>query len=262
MPRILTSCLFLLVASNVTAPAAAQTRIGMTAAERKFGFTELFNGTSFEGWQQKGNWVLEDGAMYRKQGGGAIVYRKSAVPDNFELRFEWKVAKGSNSGIYYRPGQYEYQILDNAAHADGKNPRTSAASLYFCMAPSHDATRPVGEWNSGRIVCQGSIVQHWLNGVKVIHLDYKDPHWAANVMLLKLRGGNLEDRGAFLSLQDHGDPVWFRNLRMRERKPDEMLEMTPVKPAEIPPEILKAEKDKLDAIIQRRNQQKAKGDQK
>ena len=56
------------------------------------------------------------------------------------------------------------QVLDNKVHGDGKNPRTSAASLYFCMAPSHDATKPVGQWNTGRIVCKGSVIQHWLNG--------------------------------------------------------------------------------------------------
>ena len=76
-----------------------------------------------------------------REGGGSLTYSKRRLPDNFELRCQWKVNKGSNSGVYYRPGQYEYQILDNKVHRDGHNPRTSAASLYFCMAPSHDATK-------------------------------------------------------------------------------------------------------------------------
>ncbi len=136
----------------------------LSKAEKESGFELLFNGSNLDGWQQnkdKPNWVVKITAAITRTGrGGSLTYGVKKVPDDFELRFEWKVAKGSNSGVYYRPGQYEYQILDNAVHADGKNPRTSAASLYFCMAPSHDATAPVGEWNAGRIVCKGSIIQH------------------------------------------------------------------------------------------------------
>ena len=174
------------------------------------------------------------------------------IPDDFELRFEWKVARGSNSGVYYRPTQYEYQILDNDVHADGKNPRTSAASLYFCMQPTRDATRPVGQWNSARIVCKGTVIQHWLNGEKVVGFDYSDPQYAFHVELLKQRGGDLSARGAHLSLQDHGDPVWYRNLRLRELSADATIDTTAVIPATIPAEILEAERLKLKGIVQRR----------
>lgn len=71
-------------------------------------FQLLSDGTSFNGWEQKGNWVIEDGAFYRKDKGGPLTYVAGKVPDDFELRFEWKVSKGCNSGVYYRPGQYEY----------------------------------------------------------------------------------------------------------------------------------------------------------
>ena len=64
------------------------------------------------------------------------------------MRFEWKVSKGCNSGVYYRPGQVEYQVLDNVHSPYGENARQAAGSLFFCMAPSEDATRPFGEWNS------------------------------------------------------------------------------------------------------------------
>ena len=116
---------------------------------------DLFNGKDLEGWEHKGNWAVADGAITRQGKGGSLTFKQRKVPDDFELRFEWKVAKGSNSGVYYRPGQYEYQILDNKVHGDGKNPRTSAASLYFCMAPAKDATRPVGEWNTFHITVIG-----------------------------------------------------------------------------------------------------------
>ena len=116
-------------------------------------FKTLFDGTSLEGWRHNGNWKVVDGEITRGGKGGSLVYTAEKVPDDFELRFDWKVASGSNSGVYYRPGQYEYQILDNSKHNDGKNPRTSAASLYFCLQPSADKTRPIGQWNEGRIVC-------------------------------------------------------------------------------------------------------------
>ena len=100
--------------------------------DKSAGFELLFNGTDLAGWKHGGNWKAADGAITREGKGGSLVYDVKNVPDDFELRFEWKVAPKSNSGVYYRPGQYEYQILDNALHADGKNPRTSAASGASC----------------------------------------------------------------------------------------------------------------------------------
>jgi hypothetical protein len=224
----------------------------LTDEEKAAGFKLLFNGRDLEGWKQAGNWVVEAGAISRARKGGSLTYPAKPIPDDFELRFEWKVAEGSNSGVYYRPGQYEYQILDNKKHADGKNPRTSAASLYFCMAPSHDATKPVGQWNTGRIICKGSVVQHWLNGRKVIDFDYADPKWAKNVELLRLRGANLADRGAYLHLQDHGDPVWYRGLKLRKLGKADKLDRAEVTPQPIPEEVLQEERAKLERILKTR----------
>lgn len=221
-------------------------------------FETLFNGKDLTDWQHKGNWKVEDGVITREGKGGSLVYKTKKIPNDFELRFDWKVAKGSNSGVYYRPGQYEYQILDNAVHRDGANPRTSAASLYFCMQPSEDATKPVGEWNQGRIVCKGSVVQHWLNGKKVIDFDYTDEKWAFNVNMLNKRGGKLEARGANLSLQDHGDPVWYRNIRLRTIPADEDIGHSDVTPQPLSDEVLKKEKEKLDGIVKRREASKQK----
>ncbi len=247
----LSVCLWLLAS-----PARADNPNGLTGEEKNAGFSVLFNGRDFEGWQQNGNWVIQDGAMFRASNGGNMTYRATKLPDDFELRFQWKVARGSNSGVYYRPGQYEYQILDNAVHRDGKNPRTSAASLYFCMAPSHDATMPVGQWNSGRIIGKGTVIQHWLNGKKVIDFDYADPQWAWNVELIRKRGADLSARGAVLYLQDHGDPVWYRGIKLRALSPDHELDGTPVAPAKIPAAVLKAEQQKLEQIIKRRKQRR------
>ncbi len=105
----------------------------LTPEEQQAGFQLLFNGKDLEGWQHNGNWAVSDGAIARTDRGGNLTYKTRKVPDNFELRFQWKVGEGSNSGVYYRPGQYEYQILDNAKHADGKHtdgPRRPALKAY------------------------------------------------------------------------------------------------------------------------------------
>jgi len=250
MGRLLACCL-----AFAAAVAAADGPNQVSNEERGAGFVLLFNGQNLDGWDQKGNWTVDEGAIARKDKGGNITYKVRPVPDNFELRFQWKVAAGSNSGVYYRPGQYEYQILDNQVHRDGKNPRSSAASLYFCVAPCTDATRPVGQWNDGRIIAVGTVIQHWLNGQKVVDIDYRDPQRAAEVELLRRRGGNLADRGALLNLQDHGDPVWYRSLRWRELPADFQLDRTPIVPAVIPPEALQHEQETIQRI---ENARKAK----
>ena len=252
LDRLAPMLLSLALAATASPCAAAEDPNALTEQEQAIGFTLIFDGRDFTGWRQKGNWTIEDGAMFRSTRGGGISYQAKKIPDDFELRFQWKVGEKSNSGVYYRPGQYEYQILDNKRHADGKNPRTSAASLYFCMAPSRDATKPVGEWNAGRIICKGTVVQHWLNGAKVIDFDYTDPKCAFEVDLLRKRGGKLEARGAYLSLQDHGDPVWYRGIKLREIPKDEQIDRTPVTPATVPEEVLKAEQKKLEGIMKRR----------
>src|SRR4051812_38437555 len=105
-------------------------------AEQQLGFVPLGDGRSFSGWKQSGNWVIQDGAFARVRPGGQLTYEAQSVPDDFELRFDWKVSKGCNSGVYYRPGQVEYQVLDDENSPYGENPRQSAASIFFCMAPS------------------------------------------------------------------------------------------------------------------------------
>lgn len=244
-------------ACSILVPVLFLSMVTLTSAGE---FEVLFDGSSLEGWEHKGNWKIEDGVLAREGKGGSLVYQAKKIPNDFELVFEWKVAEGSNSGVYYRPTQYEYQILDNGKHADGKNPRTSAASLYFCMPPSHDATKKPGEWNQGRIVCKGTVIQHWLNGKKVVGFDYTDPKYAAEVEMLKQRGGNLEARGAHLSLQDHGDPVWYRNIKLRELGPEDKLDRSAVTPQELTAEQKAAETAKLNRIIE--NRRKAQEKQK
>ena len=196
-------------------------------AEERLGFVSLFDGKTFEGWKHTGNWVIEEGAFYRNASGGSLTYTTATVPDDFELRFEWKVSKGCNSGVYYRPGQVEYQILDNINSPYGENARQAAASIFFCMAPKKDVTRPVGEWNTARILCKNTVIEHWLNGERVLSFDYTSPKWAEYVKLLGIRGGNLTGRNGPLWLQDHGQDVWFRNLRWRVIPAEETITPDP-----------------------------------
>jgi hypothetical protein len=221
--------------------------------EKRFGFTSLSDGKTFEGWQQDGNWVIDaDGAFFRKEKGGSLTYTASTVPDDFELRFEWKVSEGCNSGLYYRPAQYEYQVLDNIGSPYGENPRQAAASLFFCMAPSKDNTRPVGEWNTARVKCKGSVIEHWLNGEAVISFDYTDPKWAEQIELLCIRGADLSARGGKISLQDHGQPVWFRHLRWREIPKEEEVVADPnFQPMPVPPAALEKEQARVRSMLEK-----------
>ena len=221
------------------------------AEEAALGFVSLFDGKSFDGWEHDGNWEIKQGAFARVRAGGALTYTKSLVPDDFELRFEWKVSKGCNSGVYYRPAQYEYQILDNVHSPYGENPRQSAGSLFFCMAPSKDATKPYGQWNSGRVKCKGTVIEHWVNGERVLSFDYTDPKWAEMVKLLKIRGADLDARGGKLWLQDHGQDVWFRNLRWREIPNNEPLTADPkFVPLPVTGEALRKEQERVRRMLE------------
>ena len=235
----------LAVFASVCQLASAQSPL--SEQERSLGFKSIFDGSGVETCSQKGNWVVEDGAIFRKEKGGSLVFKEQPVPNDFELRFEWKISNKGNSGVYYRPGQYEYQILDNAGHPDGKNPRTSAASLYFCMPPAKDLTKPVGEWNEARIVCKGTVIQHWLNGEKAVDFDYADPRWEKEVELLRIRGGDVHSRGSFLQFQDHGDSVWYRAVRIREIPVHEQLVSKNIKPAPVPEEMLEKERKFIES---------------
>lgn len=236
----------------INRPLAKKTA-SMTEAESRQGFVELFDGKSFDGWKHDGNWKIEERAFFRATDGGSLTYKRKTVPDDFELRFEWKVSKGCNSGVYYRPGQVEYQVLDNVDSPYGENPRQSAAALFFCMATSKDATRPVGQWNSGRVVCKGTMIQHWLNGEKVLDFDYTNPKWAEMVQLLTIRGGDLSGRGGELWLQDHGQPVWYRNLRWREIPSEEAVRPSPdFKPMPIPAAALAKERQRVQKMLEQK----------
>lgn len=223
--------------------------LATTAFAVEPGFESLFDGKTLDGWKQSGNWSVVDGEIARVKRGGPLTYEKAKVPDDFELRFDWKVAKGCNSGVYYRPGQYEYQLLDNANSPYGENPRQSAGALYFCMAPTKDVVRPYEQWNEARVICKGSVIQHWLNGEKVIDFDYTDPRWKDAIKLVSYRGTDLTKRGGNLWLQDHGANVWFKNLRWRAIPADEPLVSENLTPMPVSEAALKMEEKRIQELL-------------
>ena len=224
----------------------------LDANEQRMGFVAISDGKTFAGWKQEGNWEIQDGAFARVRKGGQLIYEARPVPDDFELRFEWKVSKGCNSGVYYRPGQVEYQVLDDEFSPYAENPRQAAASLFFCMGPRKRATRPLGEWNTARIVCKGTVIEHWLNEERVISFDYTDPKWAKEVGLLRIRGGDLSGRGGRFLLEDHGQDVWFRHLRLREIPGDEKVVPDPsFRPLPVPPAALAKEEARVRGMLEK-----------
>ena len=140
--------------------------------------------------------------------------------------FDWRVEEGGNSGVMFRVAETdgppwhtgpEFQILHNAGHRDGQAPITSAGSNYAVHPPSEDVTRPVGEWNTSHLLVRGRHVEHWMNGVRLVEYELDSPAWRERVQASKFaelpRYGR-EARG-HIAIQDHGDPVAFRNLKVR-----------------------------------------------
>ena len=218
----------------VTVPAPkAQTQAPNTlsAEETVAGFRLLFDGKTIDKWRgykQKNvpaGWQVVDGAITRVAGGPDLISVDQYSA--FDFRFEWMVTPGQNSGVMffvteaneatYMSGP-EYQVLDNALHPDGKDPLTSAAACYALYAPPKDVTRPVGQWNEGRIVVDASRrVEHWLNGTRTVQYQMGSPEWNKLVAASKFKDWppfGLATRG-HLAIQEHGGHVAFRNLRIK-----------------------------------------------
>ena len=186
----------------------------------------LFDGSSMDGWVKRNgskskNWVIEDGTLFRKESGGDL-YLQDWYRD-FELRFEWKVQKNGNSGVKYRVRQYgtqtlgcEYQLQDDK---DRPFNRHATGALYAVYEPEKNKkTNPIGSWNTSKIVVTGNKIEHWLNGKKVVDADVASHDWINRVQGSKFQQKTTvgsafgEHREGRIFLQDHGKPVWFRNI--------------------------------------------------
>lgn len=217
------------------------------------GWITLFDGETFTGWRgydkdaMPAQWIIDDGAIHIQgsgkgeagaDAGGDIVFNHKFK--NFELELEWKVGKAANSGILYLiqevEGQHsyisapEYQILDNENHPDAKlgvNGNRCSASLYDMIPAVPQNSKPYGEWNKAKILCYKGTVVHYQNDEKVLEYHLWTPKWKemldkskfnqkdwplAYELLLNCGGPNQE---GFIGFQDHGDDVWFRNIRIK-----------------------------------------------
>jgi len=202
------------------------------------GYTPIFDGKTSTGWRSiagpefpKTGWEIKDGAItvLGKKGGDIITAKKYT---NFDLCFEFKITSGANSGVKYfiqgdsdpknRATGYEYQVLDDENHPDAKkgtNGNRTVASLYDILAARTDKkVKPVGEWNEGRIVVKGDHAEHWLNGEKVLEYNRTSPEFKAHFAESKFTKdtGFCARKDGHILLQDHGNLVSFRNLRIKE----------------------------------------------
>jgi hypothetical protein len=202
----------------------------LTAAEKAEGWKLLFDGKTTAGWRAfkaptpPAGWRAVDGELVRQDKGGDLMTAEQF--DNFELRLEWKLTRNGNSGIMFRVTDQgnqtyetgpEFQILDNAGHKDGKDPMTSAGSNYAMHPPVRDVTRPIGEWNEVRLIVNGAHVEHWMNGVKLLEYELWSEDWDKRLKaskFAKMPGYGRARRG-HLVLQDHGDLVSFRNIKIK-----------------------------------------------
>ena len=191
-------------------------------------------------------------AKSRNPKGGSLTYTAATVPDHFELRFKWKVSKGCNSGVYYRPGQVEYQILDNVHSPYGENARQAAASIFFLHGTVQRRHETL--WR----------VEHRAHSLQR-HGDRALAQWRAGYFrsTTRIRNGRIlcncsgfavatsTGRGGRLWLQDHGQDVWYRALRWREIPTDERLLPNPAfKPLPVTGEALAKEQARVKRMLE------------
>jgi hypothetical protein len=200
----------------------------LTAEERSQGWKLLFDGEDTEGW--RGYHLDEVPAGWEARDGTLTCTGKSAdlitadTFDDFELRIDWKISRGGNSGIFYRVAEaperaYEsgpaFELRDHAFWPD--NPFTNGAN-YGLHPPRRVASRPVGYWNQARILVQGKRVEHWLNGERVVSYELQSPEWQepvrGNQTIRHWPEYGRAERG-HIGLQNYGNPVWFRNIKIR-----------------------------------------------
>lgn len=223
----------------------------LSPAQRGAGWRLLFDGRTLAGWRGLGyatvpaaHWTVENGAI-RKIATRNVAVQADGQPisggdlmtvdtfRDFELAWDWKVTPGANGGVKYNVSEelstamppshaakgFEYQMLDDDRHPDGKLPTHRAGALYDLVAPPADRPlNPVGEWNHSVIIFDGNHGEHWLNGRRIVSYDLGSP--AMNSALAKSKYASIpwfaERRAGHIVLQDHGDEVFVRNMMIRE----------------------------------------------
>lgn len=214
----------------------------LSQREKNEGWQLLFDGQTTNGWHGYGRqtvpkaWKAENGILhldaaskknYTTNEGGDIVTDEEF--DNFDLKLEWKISKNGNSGImfyvkedtlkYERPyfTGPEMQVLDNTGHADAKIYKHKAGDLYDLIPSTKDVTKPVGEWNQVEVIANNGKLDFYLNGEHTVNTTMWDDNWRKMIAASKFKAW--PDFGTFkkgrIDLQDHGDEVWFRNIKIK-----------------------------------------------
>ncbi len=218
-------------AARGTKPAAVDNTL--TAKEKAAGWKLLFDGKTTDGWrvyEKQGTpegWKAVDGVLTRVSKEGDLITADEY--ENFVLSIDWKISEGANSGIFYHgiekdndPIYYsapEYQLLDDDRHPDGKNgPTHQCGANYDLIAPSEKLCKPIGEWNTTRIIVRGPHVEHWLNGKKIVEYELWSDSWkqlVAKSKFSKWPGYGMAKKG-HIGLQEHGFKVEFKNIKIKE----------------------------------------------
>lgn len=223
----------------------------LTEKEKRDGWQLLFDGQNINGWHNYGkttvgkSWVINDNSIHldakpnaeghwQAPDGGDIVSAEEY--GDFELSIDWKIAPCGNSGIIYHivedQAKYGYpwmtgpemQVLDNACHPDSKFPKHRAGDLYDLVECKYVTVKPGGEWNRARLIFKNGRVEHWLNNRKVVELQMFDNGKPTKKWLDLIAGSKfpklsadfgLSQKGK-IALQDHGDPVWYKNIKIRK----------------------------------------------
>jgi hypothetical protein len=223
--------------------AFAQKANTLTAQEKKEGWKLLFDGKTTTGWRNFNSdkinpgWKVADGTLYldtTKVNGKGVAAGDIVTVDayeNYELSIDWKIQACGNSGVIfnvqegsaytasYQTGP-EMQVLDNACHPDAKIIKHRAGDLYDLISCSTETVKPAGEWNQAKLIANKGHYTFWLNGVKTVEFDMGTPQW--NEMVAGSKFKNMPDFGKFtkgrIDLQDHGNMVSFRNIKIKELK--------------------------------------------
>lgn len=210
---------------------------GLSKREKNQGWILLFDGRSFNGWQKSNGqkftgegWKIADGILSTnpKDGHGGDIVTTQEFSD-FELSIDFKLEKGANSGVKYSLFKNtslgcEYQLIDDANHPDAKlgiNGNRSLASLYDIMPASGDKkAMDVGEWNNMNIIKKGKHVEHWLNGTKVLEYDRGSEEFMMHLAesKFKAQANFAEVPSSPILLQEHGDVIHFRNIKIKNLK--------------------------------------------
>ncbi len=219
----------------------AQTENKLTDQEKKDGWKLLFDGKDLKGWHTYGKqtvgsaWKADNGTIhldaskksgYQSNGGGDIVTNNAYT--NYDLKLEWKISKGGNSGIIFDVNEIpkyketwntgpEMQVLDNDGHDDGKIKKHRAGDLYDLISSSSEPVHAVGEWNQVEIKLVNGKLNLYMNGVNIVSTTMWDDNWWKMVKGSKFNEmpGFTKTKSGKIALQDHGFDVWYRNIKIK-----------------------------------------------